>query len=155
MVEDLNVLDRAEVAGLKNVDIDVEAKQGNGKIEWALVSKTIGHGTGDKIKLDPGEGYTITFDLVNQERLDVRFDASSPIFVREGSGTFCPTKLDSKQIMIDSCSAKQLVVIDWNFGNKRDLHYQLNFVTETGQPVDPCDPIIQNGGGGDPPFIDI
>lgn len=134
-----------------DVHVDVEASDDNGEIKWTVEVKTTGHGNGSKVELPKGDGFRIIFKLVNQDHLDVRFDASDPIYVREGGGTFCPSKLDSDQIMIDRCEAEELEIIDWNFGVARELYYQLNFVTETGGPVNPCDPIIDNGGGGKQP----
>jgi hypothetical protein len=134
-----------------DVHVDVTASQGNGEIDWSVEVKTAGHGKGSKVELPDGRGFRITFKLENPDDLDVRFDASDPIYVREGGGSYCPSKLDSKQIMIDRCEAEELEIIDWNFGAARELYYQLNFVTETGGAVNPCDPIITNGGGGKQP----
>ena len=141
------------VPPLSSIEVDVIATQGNGQIDWDLDIKTHGHGQGGKrIAATPGIGYKIRFDLVNRSHLDVRFDASGPIFVREGSDIFCPTRLDSKQIMIDSCKDDELVVIDWNY-EELVLNYQLNFVTDVGKAVNPYDPIIDNGGGGTKPLF--
>lgn len=136
---------------LKDVMVDVTPRLDDEEIVWTISVKTTGYGNGNRVNLPEDAGYRIVFQLENPDQLDVRFDASDPIFVRSGGGSFCPTRLDSDQIMIDSCEADELAVYDWNFGDPQELHYQLNFVTETGKPVKPCDPIIDNGGGASKP----
>jgi len=139
---------------LGDIDVDIFANPGAnpGDVVWTHTILTNGYNKNGKIDAKPGIGYKITFDLKNVHGLDVRFDASSPIYVREGGGNFCPTKLDSNQIMIESCTDDRLVVNDWNYGSgPQELHYQLNFVTAVGKPVNPYDPIIDNGGGGAKP----
>jgi hypothetical protein len=137
------------IPGLDKTEIDVIADpNGSGGVTWSHRIKTSGHDNGGKIKLPKGQGSRLEFGLRDNSGLGVRFDAAAPFFVRDGSTGPCPTTVDSPQCMVDSCDADKLVVIDWNYGNDCDLHYQLNFVRETGAPVNPYDPIIQNGGGG-------
>lgn len=151
-----HVLEVAQIPPLQTIDVDVIATpDGKGGVNWSHDIKTNGHDKGGKIDAKAGIGYKIEFNLIKPHDLDVRFDASDPIFAREGGGTFCPTKLDTKQLMIDSCKDDELVVIDWNYGSPGELHYQLNFVTSAGDPVNPYDPIIDNGGGGVKPFLSL
>ena len=146
-----NDIDQAEMA--KGVDINVIADPAGAGVTWRLDIKTSGHGNGNKIDLPKDNNYAMNFSLVDNTRLNLRFDASAPIFVREGGAGPCPTDISTPQIMVDSCNAKSLVVIDWNSGAERELYYQLNFVNMTGQTKYPYDPIIKNGGGGVPPFV--
>lgn len=136
----------------KPIEVDIIASQGAGRIDYDIAVKTGGHGNGKDIKLGKDESYKVEFKLKRTPHdLDVRFDASAPIFVRAGEGNFCPTKLDGSEIMIDRCEDDELVIIDWNV-DKVELHYQLNFVNWWGQQLNPYDPIILNGGGGTRPL---
>ncbi len=138
----------------KGVDIGVIAKdKPGGGIDWSLDIKTSGHGNGNKLDLPPGETYKLTFKLDDETRIGLRFDASAPIFVREGGPGTCPTSITTPQVMVDSCDSDTLEVVDWNFGAAVDLYYQLNFVTKDGLNKHPYDPDIRNGGGGIPPFM--
>ena len=145
-----------EMAGIPHVDkvkIDIIANQAaGGGIDWSHDVKSAGHSNGKKIKLPNGVGYLLEFSL-KKNGLDVRFDAKAPFFCKDGSANPCPSDVSTDQIMVDECKADYLGVIDWNYGTPRELRYQLNFVTETGGPVNPYDPIIENGGGGIKPII--
>jgi hypothetical protein len=126
---------------------------GSGGIRWS--HKNEDHDNGGKLKLGKDKNYKVTFNLVDRTSPSrkIRFDASEPIFVKQGSGGSCPRALDSDQILVDSCDARKLIAIDWNYGVPCELHYQLNFVDEAGGPIPPYDPIIENGGGGTKPTI--
>ena len=139
----------------KGVAIDVIADRLGTGVQWKLDIKTGGHGNGDKINLPKDHNYEITFSLVDNTLLGLRFDASAPIFAREGGGTICPTAISTTQIMVDSCTAKKLVVIDWNSGAPVELYYQLNFVNTVGKNKCAYDPPITNGGGGVPPMMEF
>ncbi len=136
----------------KGVDINVVAdpKPGGG-IDWSIDIKTSGHGKNGKIDLPKDHNYEMAFTLVDNTALNLRFDASGPIFARDGGAGPCPTSISTAQIMVASCDSKKLVVTDWNFGAPTDLYYQLNFVNKTGLTKYAYDPIILNGGGGTPP----
>jgi hypothetical protein len=145
---------RVGLPSLSKVEIEVIADpDGSGGIAWSSNIKTAGHGSGGKLKIPAGVGAKLEFELQDNTDLGVRFDASGPMFVDESSGGPCPSSFDSPQCMVDSCDAGELVVFDWNYGPACDLHYQLNFVTQSGTPVSPYDPIMQNGGGGTPPSL--
>ena len=137
----------------KGVSIDVIADPlPGGGIDWKLDIKTSGHGNNGKIDLPKGHNYEMTFTLVDNTPLNLRFNASGPIFARNGGAGPCPTDISTDQIMVNSCDAKKLVVIDWNYGAPGELYYQLNFVNKTGQSKYDYDPIILNGGGGTHPL---
>ena len=93
---------------------------------------------------DPPE--KIKFKLDDKTSLDLRFDCAHPIQVWEQAG--CPPKgIQSDQIEVFSCDTGQVTIRDLNTGAPRTLHYQLNVVDKNGN-AHPCDPIIENGGGG-------
>ena len=135
---------------LGKIEVEVIAREGSdGKVDWSHTVKTYGSSDGDKIKANRGEGYRITFDLDDYTDWNIRFDASRPFFCKDGTDNPCPDSITTKQVLVDSCDDGELVVIDWNYGeHEQELRYQLNFVTETGGPINPYDPIIINGGGG-------
>ena len=145
--------DTDQVETPNKVTIDVIADPVGAGIAWRLDIKSVGHGKGNKIDLPKDNNYEMNFTLIDNTKLNLRFDASAPIFVREGGAGPCPTDISTPQIMVDSCNAKTLVVIDWNSGAELELYYQLNFVNKTGRTEYPYDPIIKNGGGGVPPFV--
>lgn len=154
-MEDQSCMSGTDQAALaKDVDIDVIADPAGIGVAWRLEIKTNGHGKGDKIELPKDNNYKINFSLVDNSRLGLRFDASAPMFAREGGGTACPTDISTSQIMVDSCTAENLVVIDWNSGAPVELYYQLNFVNTVGTKKYAYDPTITNGGGGVPPMME-
>ena len=146
---------RIAMPSLKSLDITIIANPGTGTdpVDWEIEIDP-SHKNGDKIKLHHGNGYEIDFDLKDKTDLEVRFDASAPFFVKDGTTDPCPNTCNSPQIMVDSCKDDELVVIDWNYGEGpevQDLRYQLNFVTKYGKRLNPFDPIIENAGGGTRP----
>ena len=143
------------VPKLDKVEVDVFAKlNGSGGIDWSHKVRNPGHEKGNKIKLNKGIGYEIQFDLRADSGLNVRFDASRPFFCKEGTSDPCPSSITTQQIMVDSCEDDELVVLDWNYGNEQELRYQLNFVDDAGNRLDPYDPVILNEGGGTRPNFD-
>jgi hypothetical protein len=126
---------------------------GNGNIQWSHDNGP-SHGGNGKLKLGKDQNYEIIFNLVDKTKRKIRFDASAPFFVKEGNGS-CPRAKDSDQVMVASCDAKKLVILDWNYGVPCELQYQLNFIDEAGAPITPYDPIIENGGGGTKPTLNI
>lgn len=159
MTKEILICEPHEIPEIANGNVEVEivgsGPDANGEVIWSHEVKSPGHDNGGKIKLGKDLGYLIRFDLRDDTRLHLRFDASGPFFVKEGTADPCPSTLGSTQCMVDDCDAKKLTVIDWNFGDPLQLRYQLNFVTRTGKRVNPYDPIIENGGGGVPPFIEF
>ncbi len=154
-MQDQTCAPKTDLVALANdVKIDVIAKPKIGGIEWSLDIKTPGHGKDDKIDLPKNYNYKLIFTLVDRTTLNLRFDASAPIFVREGGAGPCPTDISTPQIMVDSCDADKLVVIDWNYGAPTELYYQLNFVNKKGQDKTNYDPPIVNGGGGGEPMLE-
>lgn len=151
--KETHVSDQSMIPPLDRLDVDVIAEpKGSGGVRWSQQIKDPGHNNGGKVKLPRGRGYKIKFGLKDHTNLNIRFDASAPFFVREGSVGPCPSGMNSSQVMVDECDADALVVTDWNYGAECELHYQLNFVDTTGKPINSYDPIIENGGGGVPPW---
>jgi hypothetical protein len=127
------------------IDVIVIAQIINGQLTYTLDIKS--HGNNGKIELPSKSGaHKIKFSLEDDTNLNLRFDAGGPIFASTDTSQ-CPTTLDTDQIMADSCDDDTLEVIDWNYGQAVDIRYQLNFMSKTGVPQQPLDPIIRNGGG--------
>ena len=155
MVHQPEVIQPAVSFQPKGVDIDVIADpKVGGTIEWSLDIKTKDHGKGNKIELPKDDNFKLTFNLVDRTGQKLRFDASAPFFCREGGLGPCPTDISTPQVMVDSCNAGTLVVIDWNYGDPRELYYQLNFTNEKGLIKRDYDPPITNGGGGTEPLVE-
>ena len=129
----------------KRADIIVTAERKGGEIEYSI--DTRGNGANGRIKLEADSGpYRIHFELEDKTGRNLRFDAAQPFFCASGTG-HCPTCIETDQIMVDSCDADELVVVDWNFGEKQELRYQINVTDRHGAPQPPVDPVIENGGG--------
>ncbi len=136
------------------IKVEVTATaNGTGGVTWSHKIKSSGHSNGNKIKVPENRAHRIKFDLNDESGLGIRFNAAGPIFAKEGVADPCPDRLETGQIMVDSCDDDELVVIDWNYGAQQELRYQLNFVTHANGPIDPYDPIIENGGGGVRPLL--
>ncbi len=133
---------------VKDVRVDVTGKGWN-PVSWSQEIKSAGHGSSGTIKFPHGkDNYDIIFNLINNTGHKIRFDASKPVFVeRDRPGSPCPSSFNTDQMLVESCDGDKLVIRNWNV-EKMNLHYQLNFVTDKGNPVNPFDPIIQNDGGG-------
>lgn len=139
---------------LEKADVEIKAKPPvGGKVQWDIEVKGR-YKDGKKIKVPHGEGVEIHFDLDDDSGLGLRFDASAPFFVKEGTSDPCPSDFNSDQMMVDSCKDDKLVVFNWN-AKAEQLRYQLNFVTKSGKRVNPFDPIIDNGGGGVKPLDSV
>ena len=79
-------------------------------------------------------------------------NASDAIWVRPGQGNKPPEKgMNSNGQFVNASLPNPQTLV---FSDKNDrpapqwFTYQLNFVDERGQPVDPIDPEIKNGGSG-------
>ena len=142
---------RDDLPKVKPIDVDVFATKvaGDG-YDYKLEIKTHGHDDNGKLKTPKDEGCAIRFNLVRKSKEeDVRFDASAPFSVRRIDGSDCQSLKDCEQIIVDSCTADELVIIDWNFGHEMELEYELHFTSFSGlESVRSCDPVIQNTGGG-------
>lgn len=127
-----------------DMTVVITATSGNGGgIDYQIDGKP--HHTHPKLELPKDSGpYKIRFKL--DTKLDLRFDAAKPFYCIKDEGC-CPDRLGSEQVMVDRCDKKELVVVDWNYGEPQDLRYQINFVDACGAAKEPLDPIIQNGGG--------
>ena len=88
---------------------------------------------------------TFHFKLKDRTGLRLRF-AADPFQVWENDGS-PPLGIATDQIEVEPIGSDKLQVVSKNTGAERTLRYQLNVITEDGQPV-PCDPIIKNEGGG-------
>ena len=138
----------------KDVRVEVTGTGWN-PISWSQDIKTPGHGNNNgRIEFPHGtDNYDIIFTLVNDTGHDIRFDASKPVFIeRTLPGSPYPHEFNTDQLMVTSCDARKLVIKNWN-QVQMEFQYQLNFVTDLGDPVRPYDPIIQNDGGGSKPLI--
>jgi hypothetical protein len=145
---------KSAVPHLVDFGINVIADpDGSGGISWSQDIPDPQYGTGDTVTCPAGIGYKITFTLVDHNTgLQPQFDAANPIYVKESVANPSPTRKGSKQLKPDSCTSNTLVVTNWNYGKKRSLRYQLNFVDPAGNELNPYDPIVNNGGGGVQPL---
>jgi hypothetical protein len=123
--------------------IRVTAERMGGGIEYGHEAKGKKNGKID-LKKDSG-AWELSFQL--DTKLDLRFDESNPFLCDVTEDGACPTSLNREQIEILSCKDRKLVVLDRNYGDPLELHYVLNFTNRQGEPQEPYDPVIQNGGG--------
>jgi hypothetical protein len=107
---------------------------------------------GQTIRLPRGlDWYDIVFHLVDNSSQKLQFDPKEPICAQVGAG--CPPQgsgnLSDGQLTQESLGSKKLVMVNRNQDPPRQIAYTLCFVdAATKQPVDPFDPIMDNGGGG-------
>jgi|SRR5215213_65615 len=88
----------------------------------------------------------IEFRINDQTSLGLRFDQSAPFQVWEQEG--CPPPgIATDQIEVVHSTSDSVRVVNRNTGAARTLQYQLNVTGMDGKPC-PCDPIIDNDGGG-------
>ena len=88
----------------------------------------------------------IEFTFKDKTRLGLGFDQDAPFQVWEKEG--CPPAgIDTDQIEVVHCSPSKVRIVNRNTGPARSLQYQLNVVATDGKAW-PCDPIIDNDGGG-------
>jgi hypothetical protein len=125
-------------------DVELTATIVGGAFTWEIDG---GPANGHKIHVAKGAApETITFDLKDKTNLDLRFDCSLPFQVWEQNS--CPPKgINTDQILVTACGKDKVTICDLNTGAARELHYQLNVVAKDGSAY-PCDPIVDNGGGG-------
>jgi len=121
-------------------------------IRWSQQVADAKYGANDNVICPAGVGYRLIFSLQDNTTKQVQFNAANPIYVKESGADPSPTRKGSKQLKPDSCTSNTLVVTNWNYGRKRTLRYQLNFVDPAGNELPPYDPIMDNGGGGVQPM---
>ena len=129
--------------------IEFIARLENGAVVWASSDGTpakdhkvtIGHGADpEKIKI------VINADQSARD-LKLRVDTGEPFQVHEDP-TSCPASgIDTDQIELLASNPDHVTVRSRNTGAARMLRYQVNVVDKNGNPH-PCDPIIENNGGG-------
>ena len=87
--------------------------------------------------------------LVDQsaKSLKLRIDCGHPFQVWEDESCCPPAGIGTDQITVLSCDVDSVTISDSNTGQECTLRYQINVVDKEGNSH-PCDPIIQNGGGG-------
>lgn len=79
--------------------------------------------------------------------LGLKIHSVTPINVALDDGN-CPANgINSTQIQLVSSDDDRVTIKDLNTGDACTLRYQVNVVDKDQNPH-PCDPIIQNGGGG-------
>lgn len=132
---------------IQKIDIVVTALLSGGKVIWSWKNQS--GGDPGKIKIDKGVNGRLVFKIDNQTDKAIRFDASGPIFylANPKPGDYPTSFPKDGDLLVESCDANQLSLIDFNTV-EGEIMYQVNFVTDTGGPVHPLDPIIMNGGGG-------
>lgn len=129
------------------MDVKVRAEPNATGVEWTIDGKkpkesviAVGHKSGPT---------DLDFKLDDQTRLGLRFNVADPIWVLETEEDRCPSGgIATDQISVNSCDPKRLSIANANSGAARTLHYQLNFVDQSGNTVR-VDPVIKNGGGTD------
>lgn len=140
---------QAEFFAGPKITIELIAEDdGSGGVAWEPVGND-----SDKVKLPRDGGpFLLVFTIKDHTKLQLRFDASSPFWCEEGQN--CPPKagVNTDQILVDSCDADTLKVLDYNYGQQRTISYQVN-VIDKDRKSHPCDPIIENGGGIKKAFV--
>ena len=117
---------------------------GDGIVVWNVEGQPAKHHRTRVEAAAPPERIRLSID--DQTNRGLRFDCSFPFQVWEQEG--CPpAQILTNQIQVISCNPENVEIRDKNTGPERRLRYRLNVVDRNGNPV-PCDPIIENGGGG-------
>jgi hypothetical protein len=89
---------------------------------------------------------TIEFKLKDKTGLSLQFKEEDAFQAWEKQG--CPPPgIDTDQIQLLDSKPDKVRVVNLNTGPQRTLQYQLNAVGKDGKEW-PCDPIMQNDGGG-------
>ena len=126
-------------------DVEFTARMNGGAVEWdADDGNPAKH---HRVQVGAGaRPERIAFKIKDQTGLQLQFDAASPIDIWEQAG--CPPPgVATDQIQIVDSNPNKLTIRSLNTGPARTLQYQLNVVARDGSRH-PCDPIIDNGGGG-------
>jgi hypothetical protein len=102
-----------------------------------------------KLAKDSG-AHVLTFDIVGNSN-GITFDPQDPLWIQMGSKPNTQPQKGSDNGQIGGPkilnNGKQLVIVDWN-DVPGQLYYHMNF-----KGYAPLDPIIDNGGGVKPPFM--
>jgi len=128
------------------MDVKVTANGSGGSgIDWDIDGKKPKE---SKMHFAKGTGpHTIKFKLHDSSGRNLKFDPSQPIWDHVSETDCPPSGSKSGQIEVVECGDKMLTITNANSGDECTLHYQLNFVDESGS-AEPVDPIFHNGGGG-------
>lgn len=142
-------------SGNRPLEFNVVATDNGGKLTYELrptnaASRPYLHGQTIGLPNGP-DWYDIAFHLVDNASLRLEFDQTEPICAQVGAG--CPPQgsgnLSEGQLTQDSVGPKKLVMVNKNQDPPRQIAYTLCFVdAATSRPVEPFDPIMDNGGGG-------
>jgi hypothetical protein len=90
--------------------------------------------------------HEIEFTINDKTGLGLGFDEHNAFHVWENEG--CPPPgIATDQIELVQASGDKVRILNRNSGPARTLQYQLNVIGKDGQNW-PCDPIIDNDGGG-------
>ena len=126
-------------------EVTFTASIANGAVAWEVNGAPAKE---HRTRIPPGsKPQKIRFIIDDNSGRSLRFDCGFPFQISEQAGCPPPEEIASNQVEVLSCQPKRLVIRDRNTGDRRDLHYQLNVVDKHGNRA-PCDPIIENGGGG-------
>jgi hypothetical protein len=88
----------------------------------------------------------IDFTFKDKTGLGLKFEDGDPFHVWEGDG--CPPAgIATDQIDVVDSHPNKIRILNRNSGPPRSLRYQLNVIGKDGAKW-PCDPIIDNDGGG-------
>ena len=125
------------------MNVKVKAERSGDGIEWTIDGKkpkasvhSFGRKTGPHV---------LHFHLDDRTDLGLRFD-EDPIWAHENDEQQCPPPgINTDQLQVSSVAPGKLSLHNRNDGPPRTLHYQLNFVDESGAARQ-VDPVIKNGG---------
>ena len=129
--------------------IEFVADLENGVVVWAASDGTpakdhkltIGHGAkAEKIKI-------VISSSRNAQDLKLRVDTANPFQVHEDANACPQSGIHTDQIELIDANPDHVTVRSLNTGAARQLRYQVNVVDKNGN-AHPCDPIIENKGGG-------
>lgn len=129
--------------------IEFIARIENGAVVWASSDGT--PAKNHKVTIGQGANPEKIKIVINSDEsakdLKLRVDHRDPFQVHE-DGTRCPPSgIHTDQIELLPGGSDHVTVRSRNTGAPRTLRYQVNVVDKNGNPH-PCDPIIENNGGG-------
>ena len=125
-----------------------------GNLENGVVVWTTSDGKpakGHNMAIAPGEQPEKIKIVINSgesaKHLKLRVDTNNPFQVHEDPNSCPPSGIHTDQIDEVQGNPDHVTLRSLNTGDARKLRYQVNVVDKDGNPH-PCDPIIENGGGG-------